>query len=293
MPSDKSQSRFEAREHARERAREARAAIKRRERRSKVLVRSSILVGLVGVVSVVALVLVTSVTPAGPGPRNMVSDGIAIGKDFTAVRTAAREVTEQPVPTDTKKSTATADIRLYADFHCPDCKAFDEENGDYLAGLVKSGAATLEFHPIAIVDRLSSGSKYSTRSAAAAGCVADLSPNSYFAANALLMSKQPATGTPGYSNAELATMLSGIDGLENSAEVTRCVDDQRFASWVADATKRVTRGDIPGTDIGQFQGTPTVTVNGLQFDASQSSFKEFVTAALGHQGAPSSGASAE
>ncbi|AMM19211.1 hypothetical protein AX769_02515 [Frondihabitans sp. PAMC 28766] len=266
---------------ARERARKAMAEAKRRERRTTILVRSGFVTGIVVVLAVIALVVVSGIKPSGPGPRNMASDGIVIGKSLVAERTGALEAGEKPVPTPTKRSSATADIRLYTDFQCPACGAFEKENGDYIQDLVEKGAATAELHPVAILDRASLGSKYSTRSASAAACVADLSPDSFFDFDKALFARQPAENTRGLSNDEIMTVAHGVKGLKNAKKIDTCIDDQRFASWVTDATKRALAGPLPGTDVKKLEVTPTVTVNGAQFDGTKQTFTEFVATQLG------------
>jgi protein-disulfide isomerase len=267
------------------------AAADRRERRSRILVRSGVAAFVLAVLGVVALVVASGITPAGPGPRNMAGDGIEVGTGLAAVRTPPLAAGETPKPAPTRTSAATADIRLYTDFLCPACGAFEKENGAYLEDLVEKGAATVELHPVAILDRLSLGTKYSTRSTAAAACVADYSPDSFFAFSRALFSRQPPENSEGLTNGEIIGVAKGITGLENAAKVAGCIDDQRFAGWVAEATRRALTGPLPGTD-DELKVTPTVIVNGKQFDASKQTFTEFVAARLGaaHDGAAHDGA---
>lgn len=293
------------RAEARERARIAREAARRRERRHAVLVRSGIIAGVLAVVTVVSLVLVGTMRPAGPGPRNMASDGIVIGEGLVAAPTPALAAGARPSPapkpspahtpspaptpsTSPKPAGAPdspADIRVYLDYLCPLCGQFEKENGDYLRELVDSGAATIDYHPVAILDRASLGSKYSTRSAAAAACVADLSPNSFFDVNSALFAKQPAEGTSGLSNAELAKAVTGVKGVDDKATIDDCIHDQRFAPFVTESTKRALTEKLPGTTAKKLTGTPTVFVDGKQFDSSKQTFREFMTSALGEHGA--------
>jgi len=265
---------------AQKRAQQAMATQRRSERRRKLAVRSSILVATLAAVTAIALVLVTSDGPVVVSPRNLASDGIVIGKGFTAERTPAVQSGGQPVPTKTDKDGKTVAIQLYADYLCPNCRAFEEQNGEYLSKLVESGAATVEFHPIAILDSASQGTRYSTRAAAAAVCVADRAPDSFFAANRALLEGQPAEQSPGLSNDELVRLLADVDGSISSTSLADCVDDQRFAPWVTAATKRAIKGHFSGTDVEDFRGTPTVIVDGKQWKGDQP-FTEFVTAALG------------
>jgi protein-disulfide isomerase len=230
---------------------------------------------------VIALIVVSDIKPAGPGPRNMASDGIEIGKGLVAARTPALAAGKTPKPTSTRNSSATADIRLYTDFLCPACGSFEKQNGDYIEDLVKKGAATVELHPVAILDRLSLGTEYATRSAAAAACVADYAPDSYFEFSKALFARQPAENTKGLPNSELVDVAKGIKGVTNKTKIASCIDHQRFDGWATAATKRALAGPLPGTDVKKLEVTPTVIVNGKAFDSSKQTFKEFMAAQLG------------
>src|SRR4051812_20906926 len=77
----------EAREAARERAREIRHQQRKKERRGRTVRNGGIIIGTLAVVAVVAFVLTNFAHAPGRGPLNMMSDGIKIGADLTAVRT--------------------------------------------------------------------------------------------------------------------------------------------------------------------------------------------------------------
>lgn len=280
MPNPARPTKLERREAARERSRAAMAAQKKRELRQKLLVRSGILLGIVAFVAVVALVIVTGIKPAGPGPRNMASDGIVIGKGLMAERTAALSAGQEPTPTTTPSTDKVAHIRLYSDFLCPNCGAFEQQNGSYIKGLVKSGGATIEYHPIAILDRASMGTDYSTRAANAAAAVANYSPDSYFAFNEALFAAQPAENSEGLSDARLKSIAGDVTGIDNLTSIEKAIDDREFAGWVADATSRAGDNAMQGSDLKKFVGTPTVIVNGKAWDGTKLTFTEFVTAAI-------------
>lgn len=279
-------SKNQRRAEARERARLAMAKARRDERRSRLLVRGGVVAGIVAILVVVALVVVSGIKPAVPGPRNMASDGIVIGKGLVAAKTAAVRAGGEPVPTKTDESDATVDIRLYTDFLCPACGAFEKQNGAFIEGLVEKGAATVELHPVAILDRASQGTEYSTRSTAAAACVADLSPDSSFDFAKALFAHQPAENTEGLSNAAMKSIAHSLKGLRSAKKIDTCIDDQRFAAWALDATERALAGPLPGSDIDKLASTPTVIVDGKVFDSEKQTFTEFVTSQLAKQGDP-------
>lgn len=260
---DRGLSKNERREAAREKARQLRVEQKKKDRRNKLLLQGGLIVVSLAVVAGIVLVIVTSIRPPAPGPANMLSDGIKIGQDYKAVTTAGLEPGETPVPSETN-SPDVIDIQLYVDYQCPVCGDFEKTNAEQIAAWVQAGAATVEYHPISILDRASLGTKYSTRSANAAACVANYSPDSFFDFNALLFTNQPAESTTGLSDDQLADLAEQAE-VEKLSSVTSCIKDQSFKSWVTAASTRAGTGPIPGTDVDKVIGTPTVIINGKKY----------------------------
>jgi protein-disulfide isomerase len=268
-------------EQAREEARLARQAQKVRQQRQRWVLQGGVIVALLAVVAIVALVVFNATRPATPGPLNMLSDGILISGDGTtasAVTTTALQPNKTPVPTDQSTLTKTANIVLYVDYQCPYCKQFEDTNGKQISQWVTDGMATVEIHPIAILDNSSQGTKYSTRAANAAACVANFDPNNYLAVNSALFTNQPAEGTSGLTDDELKSLVktAGASG----ADVASCISDQSFANWVAAATKRALAGPLPNSlDTKSVSGTPTVIVDGTKYPGAlddANAFYEFV-----------------
>ncbi len=255
--------RSEVREGARERARELRELHKKQERKRRRIVTGSVVGGALVVVVVVALVLINFVQPGGRGPLNMLSDGIKIGTGFKAVQTLGIPVNSKPVPSATNPPNVI-DIKLYVDYLCPNCATFEKKNGDQLRAWVKSGAATVEIHPIAVLTTKSAGTQYSLRAANAAACVAEFSPNQFFDFNEALFADQPKEGTPGLDDAQLATRASQA-GVINVTQIIKCIQDHRFRGWVQAATTRALNGPIPNSNLKAVATTPTIIVNGNQF----------------------------
>ncbi|CAN5126643.1 hypothetical protein BH09ACT3_BH09ACT3_05440 [soil metagenome] len=256
-------SKNERREAAREKARLLREERKKKDRRNKVLLQGGLIVAVVAVVAVVAFAITSSIQPPAPGPANMLSDGIKIGQEYKAVATAGLQPDETPVPSESN-APEVIDIQIYLDYFCPICGQFESANADQIATWVQSGAATVEYHPISILDRLSQSTKYSTRSANAAACVANYSPDSFFEYNALLFVNQPPENSTGLSDERLAD-LAREAGAKKLSSITTCIDDQAFKSWVISATTRATTGPIAGTDVEKVEGTPTVIINGKKY----------------------------
>jgi protein-disulfide isomerase len=266
---DKTVTKNDRREAAREKAKELRAAQRKKDLRNRFLVQGGIIVAVLAVVAIVAIVVVTSIRPASTGPANMASDGIVIGQGLAAVPTDALPAGADPVPTD--EDPAVAQIRVYIDYLCPYCGDFERANGDQMESLLEAGAATVEVHPIAILTARSAGTEYSLRAANAAACVADSSPDSFWAFNSSLFSDQPAEGSEGYTDDQLIE----IAGAAGAAGVSDCIEDRDFAGFVQSATDRAKEGPIPGSSVMNVQGTPTILVNGRQYTGSLTDPEEF------------------
>jgi protein-disulfide isomerase len=272
------QSKNERREAAREKARQLREEQKKRERRNKVLLFSGIGIAAVAIVAVVAFIIFTSIRPAGPGPANMASDGIKIGQNLEAVPTAALPAGDDPVPSEPNPA-GVADIRIWVDYLCPFCGQFEATNSEQIESWVTEGSATIEIHPISILNSQSQGSRYSTRAANAAACVANYSPNSFFAFNNILFENQPEEQTPGLDDAELIA-LTGAAGVESAGRIEDCIEEGEFNNWVTDATTRALTGPLPDSDVAKVTGTPTVIVNGAQYSGSLTDPTEFAAFVL-------------
>ena len=279
------------RDQAREHAREMREIERKRKARNGWIIKGSVV--LVLVAAAVAIVLVvTSLNNAAieaakpkPGPANMISDGIILTADaagageIVAVPTAAIPADGEPTATDPADyPDQQVHIVTYIDYFCPFCKAFEEANAQQLGTWVSAGAATLEIHPIAILDKSSMGTRYATRSANAMACVANFQPDLFFQATTAMYAEQPAESTEGLDNDQILGVLTSAG--VTAPEIANCVDKETFSQWVTKATLR-TGSPIPNSTLPSVGGTPTVLVNGYQYTGAvddATAFATFVTA---------------
>jgi len=272
----------ETRDAARERARELRAEHRKRDRRRRAIVLLSIVGAVVVAGLVVTVVLLTSAPRAARGPQNMLSDGIKIGVGFTAVETPGLGIGETPVASEANAADVV-DIQIYYDYLCPNCGLFQERNGAQLREWIENEAATVEYHPIAVFTSKSQGTEYSLRAANAVACVAEHSANSFFAFHEALFADQPEENTPGLTDAELVDLAA--DSGATTSRVAECIETQRFRRWVKDATTRALTGPIAGTEVAAIQSTPTIIVNGKEFQYTTAfdpnEFAQFVARAAG------------
>jgi protein-disulfide isomerase len=276
-------SKNQRREAARDKAKALREQQKKKERRNRVFLQGGIAVGILAVLAVVALVLVTSLRPAGAGPLNMQSDGITIGTGEKAVRTPAIPANGTPVATKRDKSSDVIDIRIYLDYFCPVCQAFETTNHDQIQSWLDRGAATVEIHPVSFLDRSSLGTHYASRSANAAACVSNYSPDDYWAFSTAMYAKQPKEETVGLDNAQIIDVIKDA-GVHNMSKISSCVNDEKFKDWVKSATDRATHGPLPDADQKTVTGTPLVLVNGISYPGAvddAAAFAAFVVQAAG------------
>jgi protein-disulfide isomerase len=160
-----------------------------------------------------------------------------------------------------------ATVDLYIDFLCPFCRQFEEASGAALQTIAGAGMASLVYHPLGFLDRLST-TRYSSRAAAASGCAADGSKFTEY--KDVLFLNQPEEGGPGLSDEQLAQLGLGL-GLDSG--FARCIGEGRYLEWAAYVTVR-------GLERG-VSGTPTVFVDGLPVPANA---RMIAAAVEGHAG---------
>ena len=142
-------------------------------------------------------------------------------------------------------------VDIYEDFMCPICHQFEQQSGATLTQLVTAGKVTVRYHPIAILDDKSNGTKYSTRAAGAAAAAAE--SGKFDAYHKALFENQPEEGSNGLDNAKLVE-LGKAAGLGDS--FASAVNDGKYDSWATKVTDEASKRGVTGT--------PTVLVNGKQ-----------------------------
>lgn len=216
---------------------------------------SGFVIGITAAVVVVLIALVGVVvwmnnkaTDPGAAPK-----GSIINSDTGAITTG----------------TGTDKVTLFVDFQCPVCKNFETAYGADLQKLAKDNKITLEYHPIAILDRLSQGTNYSSRSGGSAYCVAQSKPSSFLDYLNTLFANQPAENSTGLTDAQLVDYAKQ-SGADKAAD---CITKQTYFKYsTAQATAH------------QIQGTPTVEVNGARLDLTKDTDVAKLTAILTKNG---------
>jgi protein-disulfide isomerase len=145
-------------------------------------------------------------------------------------------------------------VSLYEDFLCPHCGEFEQNFGPTINQLIDSGAIAADYYMVAILDSPSTGN-YSSRAGAAAYCVADESTDAFRRFHAALYAQQPSeTGGNVPDNARLIEIArqAGAGG-----SVPDCINKGKYVPMVQGLAKAT-----------QIQSTPTVKINGQEFDIS-------------------------
>ena len=195
--------------------------------------------------------------------------GLVVTIVFTVVRSATTDTTAHPAASGPVmppsgaaagamllgQADAPVKLEVYADYMCPYCGRFERANGAEIAGLVGDGTARLHLYPLAFLDDMSNGTRYSTRAANAAATVYDRAPDKLLPFNNLLYEHQPAEQSSGLSDNQIADLArqAGVP-----PPVVDAFDNATFEPWVAQSTQAAFAAGL--------EGTPTVKINGQVFE---------------------------
>jgi protein-disulfide isomerase len=285
MPTEPRPSKAQRRDEAREKALQLRAEQQKREKRNRIIAISGLVAALVVLAVVVTLILRQGNATAGS--VSYTGDEVTVA-DVTAPSTAHENggipIGAEGVAGEEPAADAVV-LDLYLDYMCPICGQFEATNEAELASLRESGDVTVVYHPVAILDRYSSGTEYSTRASIAAAVVADQAPEQFLAFNNALLANQPAENTTGLTDDEIGQIALDVDVPQTVVDQFVAPDGSNdwrtFAPYVAgltaDANTTLT------ADGGQF-GTPAIVIDGERWEGDwqvAGTLTEAVTAAKG------------
>jgi protein-disulfide isomerase len=220
---------------------------------------------------------------AAEARRRKIVFGVAIGAAVVLIggllavgiwsnRDVEYEVTEPSAAvTDTygiQLGSGPVEVDLYIDYMCPACNQFESTYAADIQSWLDEGSVTVNYHPLAILDRLSQGTEYSSRSAAAAVCAADVGEQEFLDYTLALYANQPAENTRGLTDDQLVEI--GLDANLGS-DWSSCVEDETYRGWVQE-------GNASATGEQGVTATPTAKVNGEVVE--NSAFGEAVQAAI-------------
>ncbi|RHA44593.1 DsbA family protein, partial [Cellulomonas rhizosphaerae] len=197
------------RDDAREKARLLRIEQERKAKRTRIAVIAFGAVIVVALAGVVGFIVKTNNDKAeqyssvayGGGGDDVVPPKVA---DVAAPSTA----TGSHIPVSKAGTGVAGDgdttVSLYFDTQCPVCAQFDSINGADLDALAKEDGITVKYFPVSFLDRLSSGTFYSSRAANAASIVADKDPEHFTPFLTALYTDQPAENSDGLPDEKIA-----------------------------------------------------------------------------------------
>ncbi|MFJ3959286.1 DsbA family protein [Arthrobacter sp. NPDC090010] len=277
-------SKAERTAQAREKARIIREQQLKKEKRNKLLLIWGVVVAAVLVVAIVVWSIMASnaqnapIPDSGATPANAnIHGGVILTKDGVQAQKASQVNTAtlpaQPTAAPSQGAAATppgvdaeagkpVKVVAYVDFICPVCKNFEDTYGSLLDQDVKDGKITVEYRPIGLLDSRST-TNYSSRAAAAAACVLDVSPDKYPAYFKALFAQQPAEGSAGLTNDQLIKIAQDV----GAKDISQCVNDRTFRPFVKNTTMEATATGVVGT--------PTIFVDGKQFGAGADASTQF------------------
>jgi protein-disulfide isomerase len=183
----------------------------------------------------------------------------AAGKDTTPATSTGRVVPPKNLTSTGAIPVGSADaavaVELYVDYMCPACGKFEAANAAELDRFLQQGTIRIELRPISFLDRESSGTKYSTRAASAVATVADGAPDKVWAFHTALYQHQPAEGSTGLTDAEIAAVAADA-GVP--AKVIDRFDASTYRPWVGSVTRKAFASGV--------DRTPTINLNGVKFE---------------------------
>lgn len=281
-----------ARRAHREAVREKAAQVQARQRRNR-----WIRIGVAGltvaaIIAVVSVVLVRTIVDRANQPEakptGLTDDAVVIqtlpesvlaafAPNGTAPTPSVTDPAAAATPDATADATPTAAVQpvkidIYVDYMAETSADFQAGNAQNLTDWVSRGTAEIAYHPVALLTSKSNGTKYSLRAATAAVCVATLEPDTFFTFTHQLLAQRPEVDTDGHTDDQLAALAIAANA-EEPKKIRACIEDQRFQSWVQEATSRALSTDIGET--GEPLVGPVVLVNGQPYLGDPKNAKEF------------------
>ena len=141
-------------------------------------------------------------------------------------------------------------VSTWVDFMCPYCGQFEKTEGKTMTQLVDDGKITLEVQPVAILDRLSQGTEFSSRSAAALYAIAEADPDNAYAFIVAMYDNQPQEQSAGLTDEEMVQIAKDA-GVNVTPELEAAILDHKYLDFAK--SQELPEGAT---------GTPTLAVNG-------------------------------
>ena len=267
---------------AREQAQAMRIAQEAADKRKSLFIKLGVLVAVLAVVAlIVGIVLQNNagkVADTGAVPKGgNEAGGITLTSDKTVADTSGLTVdvtkagtrpteAKPDAPRDAKAAPKgqPVNVLVYVDVNCVHCADFETEYADQIGTWLAAGDVQVEYRNVAYLDA-GSPTNFSSRGANALACVADQAPASYLPFSKAVFAHYPQGEM---KNADLAQLAK-----DNGADVTDCINDGTFRSFVK-FTDEASRVDA-------IAGTPSVFIQGKKWDpVAEPDFAGAVNAAI-------------
>ncbi len=276
MASEQKQTRSEQRDAARAMAKQMREAQKKSDQRRKLSIVAGVVALVLGIGALIGWSVIANQPAPSLTPTNLTYDnGIRIGNNLEAYT---------PTHTPSPIGANVPVIKIYLDYQCPICQAFDIPNSSLIESKVKAGEWIVEYHPISFLDGRASPNTYSSRAANSAICVSEYDPNKFLTYTNLLYAHQPAENTAGPENDGLIKFTEQVQ-VKNADQIAKCINDKSFGDWIKTTTDKALNEKVPGTQLN-VDGTPFIVVNGQKYTwntaadlGSPARFEQWVAAA--------------
>lgn len=229
-----------------------------REKRNRLVVLSILALAVIGLVVAVVMIL----SEGQKTPMEKVENVPAGVVDGTGIPVGA-----DGVAGTSNEGAKTLDV--YVDYMCPICGQFESINAAGITEMREAKDVTLVVHPVAILNRASQGTDYSTRAAAAAGWVADKAPEQFSAFHEAMFASQPEENSPGLSDEQIAQVAeqAGVPA-DVAAGIADGDADDTFGEWADASTEKAQTNEALLSAEGKF-GTPNVLIDGERFEGWQ------------------------
>ena len=247
------------RDEARQAALELRAQQERVAKRNRLVAIIAAAVVLIGFVVLVVVIL-------GQGDKDEVPEAQQVQPSFAAaggggVVMDADGIVTPPADADEDWPVgAFGDavvVTVYSDPICPWCAVFEEMAMPVLDEMRLAGEVVVDHRVVGNLDSTSMGSRYSTRAAQALFTVAELAPEAYLDFESAIFANQPAEGTTGLSDEQIAAIATDV-GVPAAA--VDAISEGTYTWWVGqvtDAARDLYDGRL---------ATPSVRLNGEPLD---------------------------
>lgn len=219
----------------------SRAAERRKERQQQQRRRQMLIIGgIIGVIAILVVIsiIVNSLPTEAPIPAGVVERYSDVPTSFT----------DQGYPIMGNSQEAVVRVVEYASFSCPPCLAFHNAVFDTVVDRVKAGEITFTYVPMGRF-----GNAGGVEAAKAAMCVAE--QRTFWAYHDTLFNWQSLYGTQAFT---LNRLRTGVEGLGLN------VDDYNACMGSGRPDAVLERADRDGRSTEGFDGTPMVTVNGVE-----------------------------